>query len=52
MSKNKNIIAGLDIGTTKVVALIAEIKEDGQLEVIGIGAQPSRGLKKSLVVNI
>ncbi len=52
MSKNKNIIAGLDIGTTKVVALIAEIKEDGQLEVIGIGSQPSRGLKRGVVVNI
>lgn len=54
MSKKtkKNIIAGLDIGTTKVVALIAEIKEDGQLEVIGIGSHPSRGLKRGVVVNI
>lgn len=48
----KNIIAGLDIGTTKVVALIGQINDEGQIEVIGIGTHPSRGLKRGVVVNI
>lgn len=54
MSKktSKNFIVGLDIGTTKVVALVGEISADGQIEVIGIGSQPSRGLKRGVVVNI
>ena len=48
----KNLIVGLDIGTSKVVALVGEIKLDGEIEVIGIGSHPSRGLKKGVVVNI
>src|SRR5271166_1164436 len=54
MSKktSKNFIVGLDIGTTKVVALVGEVSADGQIEVIGIGVQPSRGLKRGVVVNI
>ncbi len=48
----KNIIVGLDIGTSKVVALVGEIKTDGEIEVIGIGSHPSHGLKKGVVVNI
>ena len=48
----KNLIVGLDIGTSKVVALVGEIKPDGEIEVIGIGSHPSRGLKKGVVVNI
>jgi cell division protein FtsA len=48
----KNLIVGLDIGTSKVVAIVGEIKDDGGLEVIGIGSHPSRGLKKGVVVNI
>jgi cell division protein FtsA len=43
---------GLDIGTSKVVAIVGEIKADGELEIIGIGSHPSRGLKKGVVVNI
>ena len=38
-----NIIVGLDIGTTKVCAIIGELNEDGQINVIGIGNNPSRG---------
>ena len=40
------MIVGLDIGTSKVVALVGEVTADGQLEVVGIGTHPSRGLKE------
>jgi cell division protein FtsA len=43
---------GLDIGTSKVVALVGEIGMDGAIEVVGLGSHPSRGLKKGVVVNI
>jgi len=48
----KNLIVGLDIGTSKVAALVGEVKSDGSIEVIGLGSHPSRGLKKGVVVNI
>ena len=47
----RNIVIGLDIGTSKVVALVGEASGDA-IEVLGIGSQPSRGLKKGVVVNI
>lgn len=46
------MIVGLDIGTSKVVALVGEVNSDGQVEIIGIGSHQSRGLKKGVVVNI
>lgn len=46
------IITGLDIGTSKVAALIAEFNENGQIQVLGMGIAPSRGLKKGVIVNI
>ncbi|HEY0747445.1 MAG TPA: cell division protein FtsA [Steroidobacteraceae bacterium] len=49
---DRNLLVGLDIGTSKVVAIVGEIKPDGALEIIGIGSHPSRGLKKGVVVNI
>ena len=49
---DRNLLVGLDIGTSKVVAIVGEVKADGQLEIIGIGSHPSRGLKKGVVVNI
>ena len=49
---NKNLIVGLDIGTSKIVAIVAEVDAEGELNVIGLGTQPSRGLKKGVVVNI
>ncbi len=54
MSKKaeKNLIVGLDIGTSKVVAIVGEVTPDNEIEVIGIGSHPSRGLKKGVVVNI
>ncbi|HVY82023.1 MAG TPA: cell division protein FtsA, partial [Steroidobacteraceae bacterium] len=54
MSKrsDRGLIVGLDIGTSKVVALVAEVTPDGGVEVLGVGSHPSRGLKKGVVVNI
>ena len=49
---NKDLVVGLDIGTSKIVALVAEINQEGNLNVIGMGSQDSRGLKKGVVVNI
>ncbi|MDE2304142.1 MAG: cell division protein FtsA [Gammaproteobacteria bacterium] len=49
---DRNLLVGLDIGTSKVVAIVGELQADGTLEVIGIGSHPSRGLKKGVVVNI
>jgi cell division protein FtsA len=48
----KNLIVGLDIGTSKVVAMVGELKPDGAIEIVGLGSHPSRGLKKGVVVNI
>src|SRR5262245_41785804 len=47
-----NLIVGLDIGTSKIVAMVAEIRPEGGFDVIGYGSHPSRGLKKGVVVNI
>ena len=54
MSKktDKGMIVGLDIGTSKVVAIVGEVNDEGEIEIIGIGSHPSRGLKKGVVVNI
>jgi len=48
---DKNLIVGLDIGTSKVVAIVGEISND-EIEIIGLGSSRSRGLKKGVVVNI
>jgi cell division protein FtsA len=50
--ENKNLIVGLDIGTSKVVAVVAELTPEGRIEIIGQGSHESRGLKKGVVVNI
>ena len=50
--KSGNIIVGLDIGTTKVAALVGEISSQGELNVVGMGSHPSLGLKKGVVVDI
>ena len=49
---DKKLLVGLDIGTSKVVAIVGEISPDGSIEVVGLGSHPSRGLKKGVVVNI
>jgi len=48
----KQMIVGLDIGTSKIVAIVAEISIDEEVEIIGIGSHPSQGLKKGVVINI
>ncbi len=48
----RNIITGLDIGTSKIVALVGEVTPDGEIELIGIGRHPSKGLKKGVIVDI
>jgi cell division protein FtsA len=48
----KRMLVGLDIGTSKIVAIVGEVDIDGNIEVVGLGSSPSRGLKKGVVVNI
>ena len=52
INKSSEIIASIDIGTSKIVALIAEINHNNELKIIGVGTEKSRGLKKGVVVNI
>jgi cell division protein FtsA len=52
VSKQSNILVGLDIGTTKICAVVAEVGPASELNVIGIGTSPSKGLRKGVVVNI
>lgn len=49
---DKNLVVGLDIGTSKVVAIVGEVSDDGAIEVVGVGSHASKGLKKGVVVNI
>ena len=50
--ENKNLVVALDIGTSKVACLVAELGPDGMLEILGMGSHESKGLKKGVVVNI
>lgn len=52
VKEDKNLIVGLDIGTSKIVAIVAELQPEGSVKVIGLGQHISRGLKKGVVVNI
>lgn len=53
MSKEQqNLVVGLDIGTSKIVAIVAELMPEGDLKVIGLGQHESRGLKRGVVINI
>ncbi|MHB8622839.1 MAG: cell division protein FtsA [Sulfuricaulis sp.] len=49
---DEKLIVGLDIGTSKVLAIVGEIGPTGEVEIIGVGHHPSRGMKKGVVVNI
>ncbi len=51
-SNDNRMIVGLDIGTSKVVAIVGALGQDGELEIVGIGSARSSGLKKGVVVNI
>lgn len=52
MTVDNQMIVGLDIGTSKVVCIVGEVSPEGDVEIVGIGSHPSRGLKKGVVVNI
>lgn len=52
MIKKGTIIVGLDIGTTKTCAMVGEVTDTGGIDIVGIGMQPSKGLRKGVVVNI
>src|SRR5262245_33384349 len=55
-AKRDELIVGLDIGTTKIAAIVGEVNTDlesgGGIDIIGIGTAPSRGIRKGVVVNI
>jgi len=51
-TRRQKIITGLDMGTTKICAIIGQIDEDDQLSVLGVGSNPSHGLRKGIVVSI
>src|SRR5690349_8011211 len=48
----KDLVVGLDIGTAKVMAVVAEVMPDGELRIAGLGSAPAHGLKRGVVVNI
>ena len=49
---DRNLLVGLDIGTSKVAAIVGEFRGGDEIEIIGIGTAPSKGLKKGIVVNL
>lgn len=49
---DRNLIVGLDIGTSKVACIVGEVNQEAEIEVIGVGTHPSKGLKKGVVVNL
>src|SRR5690554_6050374 len=50
-NQKENLIVGLDIGTTKICAIIGSVTEN-DLEIVGIGTSPSKGIRKGAVINI
>ena len=52
MARRERYIVGLDVGTSKVVAIVGELSPEGEVEVVGFGSSSSRGLKRGVVVNI
>ena len=50
--REENLIIGLDIGTSKVLAIVGEVSPDGDIEIIGTGHHPARGMRKGVVANI
>ena len=49
---NKDLVVGLDIGTSKISAVVAQLGSDGRLDILGLATQEAQGLKKGVVVNI
>ncbi|MBM4123034.1 MAG: cell division protein FtsA [Nitrospira sp.] len=52
MAKRDHIVVGLDIGTTKICTIVAEVSGEGVVNIVGVGSSPSRGLRKGVVVDI
>ena len=50
--EDKKLVVALDVGTSKIVVIVAELQEDGVLKIIGLGQHLSKGLKKGVVINI
>ena len=48
----RDLIVGLDIGTSKIMCVVAEVQADAALKVLGLGVSPSSGMKRGVVVNI
>ena len=48
----EQVFVGLDIGTTKIAAVIARLDEYNQLNIAGVGTSPSHGLRRGVVINI
>jgi cell division protein FtsA len=49
---NKDLMVGIDIGTSKVVAIVGEVTNEGKINIVGLGSHPSQGLKRGVVINI
>jgi len=52
MPKNERYTVGLDIGTTHICCVVGEVKDNGRIDIVGLGEAPSRGLRKGVVVNV
>jgi cell division protein FtsA len=52
MAATDDLIVGLDIGTTKICAIVGDVNENGGVDIVGIGTHPSQGLRKGVVINI
>lgn len=52
MNRQGDVLVGLDVGTSKICAVVAEVSDEGSLEIVGLGKKPSRGLNRGAVVNI
>ena len=52
MPRNERYLVGLDVGTTKVAAIVGEVTDDGGVEIIGIGTADAKGIRRGAVVNL
>jgi cell division protein FtsA len=51
-NRRENLIVGLDIGTTKICAIVGNLNDDGGIDIVGIGTSVSQGMRKGVVINI
>src|SRR5687768_5142906 len=52
MGRRERYLVGLDVGTSKVAAIVGEVMDDGGVDIIGIGLADSRGIRRGIVVNL